>query len=81
MQLTHLGVPTLVVQGDADASAPLPLTGARTAAAMPNSRLVVYDNAPHGLYLTHRERLNSDLLAFIDEARAALAPTSSAAAA
>jgi hypothetical protein len=26
---------------------------------------VVYDNAPHGLYLSHRDRLNRDLLAFI----------------
>ena len=79
-ELTLLGVPTLVIQGDADASAPLPLTGARTAEAVPNSRLVIYDNAPHGLYLTHRERLNSDLLAFIDETPPALAPNSAPAA-
>ena len=42
-------MPTLVIQGDVDASSPLPLTGARTAEAVANSRLVVYDNAPHGL--------------------------------
>jgi pimeloyl-ACP methyl ester carboxylesterase len=36
---------------------------------VPNSRLVVYENAPHGLYMTHRERLNHDLLAFIDRCR------------
>ena len=74
-------MPTLVIQGDVDASSPLPLTGARTAEAVANSRLVVYDNAPPGLYLTHREQLNSDLLEFIDEASSALAPSSSAAAA
>lgn len=79
-ELTLLGVPTLVIHGDADASAPLPLTGARTAEAVPDSRLVIYDNAPHGLYLTHRERLNSDLLAFIDATTPALAPTSAPAA-
>jgi hypothetical protein len=28
---------------------------------------LVYENAPHGLYLTHRERLNADLLAFIED--------------
>ncbi|MBV8987919.1 MAG: alpha/beta hydrolase [Solirubrobacterales bacterium] len=60
-------MPTLVIQGDADASAPLPLTGARTAELIPDCRLVIYENAPHGLYLTHRERLNRDLLAFIDD--------------
>jgi non-heme chloroperoxidase len=66
-ELTKLTVPTLIIHGDADASAPLPLTGSRTAALIPNSRLIVYQNAPHALYLTHRERLNRDLQAFIAE--------------
>jgi non-heme chloroperoxidase len=69
-ELTRLTVPTLIIHGDADASAPLPLTGTRTAALVPNSQLIVYENAPHGLYLTHRERLNRDLLAFIDRTHA-----------
>ena len=34
--------------------APLPLAGTPTAALVPNSRLVVYENAPHRLYLTVR---------------------------
>lgn len=66
-ELPALSLPTLIVQGDADASAPLPLTGARTAELLPNCRLCVYENAPHGLYLTHREKLNADLLAFIED--------------
>ena len=66
-ELSRISVPTLIVQGDADASAPLPLTGARTAELMPNCRLLVYENAPHGLYLTHREQLNADLLDFIED--------------
>jgi non-heme chloroperoxidase len=80
-ELTRLAVPTLVIQGDADASAPLALTGVRTAQLIPNCRLVVYENAPHGLYLTHRERLNRDLLAFIENDSRALAAGSSTAAA
>lgn len=64
-ELTKLTVPTLIVHGDADASAPLQLTGSPTAALIPHCRLSVYENAPHGLYLTHRDRLNRDLLAFI----------------
>jgi non-heme chloroperoxidase len=66
-ELTRLSLPTLIIQGDADASAPLPLTGARTAELIPNCRLLVYENAPHGLYLTHREQLNADLLAFSED--------------
>jgi non-heme chloroperoxidase len=64
-ELTRVAVPTLVIQGDCDASAPVPLTGSRTAALIRDCHLVVYDNAPHGLYLSHRDRLNRDLLAFI----------------
>jgi non-heme chloroperoxidase len=32
---------------------------------IPGARLKVYENAPHGLYLTHRDQLTSDLLDFI----------------
>jgi non-heme chloroperoxidase len=66
-ELSALSVPTLVIQGDADASAPLPFTGKRTAELIPNCSLVIYENAPHGLYLTHREQINKDLLAFIED--------------
>lgn len=72
-ELSRLSLPALVLHGDADAPAPLPLTGARTAELLPNCRLVVYENAPHGLYRTHREMVNADLLAFIDDHTAALA--------
>jgi non-heme chloroperoxidase len=72
-ELSGISVPTLIVQGDADASAPLPLTGARTAELISGCRLLVYENAPHGLYLTHRERLNADLLAFIEDHTSVLA--------
>jgi pimeloyl-ACP methyl ester carboxylesterase len=58
-------VPTLVVHGTADASAPIALTGARTAALIEHAQYRVYDGAPHGVMFTHRERLNADLEAFI----------------
>jgi pimeloyl-ACP methyl ester carboxylesterase len=48
--------PTLIVHGDQDASAPLELTGARTAKLLSDGKLVVFENAPHGLPLTHRDR-------------------------
>ncbi|AUX46470.1 arylesterase [Sorangium cellulosum] len=62
--LRRITVPTLVLHGDRDVSAPLALTGEKTAALVPGSRLVVYEGAPHGLFITHRERLSRDLLAF-----------------
>lgn len=58
-------VPTLIIHGTHDASAPLSLTGQRTAALIPHAKLNVYDGAPHGLMFTHAERLNADIAAFI----------------
>ena len=63
-ELARIRVPVLVIHGDADASAPIDLTGRPAAAMIPGARLVVYEGAPHGLYFTHRHRLNEDIAAF-----------------
>jgi non-heme chloroperoxidase len=63
-ELARLDLPTLFVHGDADASAPLDITSRPAAALIPNARLTVYEGAPHGLYFTHKERLNRDIAAF-----------------
>lgn len=55
-------VPTLVVHGDADASAPLEATGRRVAALIPGARLQVVPGAPHGLFTTHAEVVNRAIL-------------------
>ncbi|HZS08145.1 MAG TPA: alpha/beta hydrolase [Blastocatellia bacterium] len=64
-ELPKITVPTLVIHGDADVSAPLELTGRKTARLIPGSQLKVYERAPHGLMFTHLDRFNRDLLAFI----------------
>jgi len=64
--LKKIMCPTLVVHGDKDVSAPLAMTGARTAALIPSCKLIVYPNGPHALILTHQERFLSDLLGFIE---------------
>ncbi len=63
--LKRLSVPTLLIHGDADASAPLALTGARTAPLIPQCTFTVYEGAPHGLFVTHKARLNAEILRFI----------------
>ncbi|WGS53061.1 alpha/beta hydrolase [Paraburkholderia sp. D15] len=65
-ELRRLDLPALVIQGDRDASAPLELTGRPTARLIAGASLEVYEGAGHGLYFTHAERLNQDLLAFLD---------------
>ncbi|WP_337188719.1 alpha/beta hydrolase [Phenylobacterium sp.] len=62
--LPRIDRPTLIVHGDRDASAPLAATGQRLAAGVPGARLEVYAGAPHGLFVTHMDRLNADLETF-----------------
>jgi non-heme chloroperoxidase len=57
-------VPTLIIHGENDQNAPL-ICGRRTAQAISGSQLRVYEDAAHGLFLTHKDRLNEDLQAFI----------------
>jgi pimeloyl-ACP methyl ester carboxylesterase len=57
-------VPTLVLHGDRDASAPLELTGLPTSRLLPDARLEVYEGAPHGAPLTHAARIAADVVAF-----------------
>jgi non-heme chloroperoxidase len=64
-QLRAINVPTLIVHGDHDIQAPLELCGRKTAQLVRQSTLRVYENAAHGLFLTHADRLNADLLAFV----------------
>jgi len=58
-------VPTLVVHGDADLAAPLELCGARTAALVPDCSFVRYEGAAHGLFASHADRLNKDIISFL----------------
>jgi non-heme chloroperoxidase len=64
-ELIGLDLPVFIVQGDRDASLPLPLTGQASAALIRGARLAVYEGAPHGLFLTHTDRLNGDIGAFV----------------
>ena len=62
--LAKVDRPTVVLHGDKDASAPLEMTGRPTAAGIRGAVLKVYPGAPHGLFLTHMNQVNADLLAF-----------------
>jgi non-heme chloroperoxidase len=64
-ELRRLALPTLVIHGDADTSAPLELTGRPTAALILSSRLVVIEGVGHGLYASAAARFNAEILDFI----------------
>ncbi len=65
--LARIDVPTLVVHGDADRTVPLAVSGKRTQLAIPSSRLVVINGAPHGLAWTHPDELNAVLIDFVTD--------------
>ncbi|WP_214402245.1 alpha/beta fold hydrolase [Pseudonocardia lacus] len=62
--LQAIDVPVLVLHGDADASAPIDLTGRPTAKLLRNGRLRLVEGAPHGMYVTARSTIDAELLAF-----------------
>lgn len=65
--LKRFDIPTLVVHGDDDQIVPIYAAGRASAKLIANARLLVYPGAPHGLTDTHKERLNHDLLTFIQQ--------------
>ncbi|RYZ20386.1 MAG: alpha/beta hydrolase [Chitinophagaceae bacterium] len=71
--LKAVSVPTLIIHGDADKTVPIEASSARTAQMIGNSEYIVYEGAPHGLFYTHKERLNEDLLRFVAQGSAAYA--------
>jgi len=67
--LARIGVPTLIVHGNADRICPLEITGKRTSEAIKGSRLVIIDGGPHGLNWTHAAELNRALIDFLRTAK------------
>ena len=63
--LSAITMPALIVQGDKDEVSPLDLTGRKLAEVISGSELKIYEGAPHGIALTHRDRFTQDLLSFI----------------
>lgn len=61
-----INVPTLIIHGDADKTVPIDNSSRRTAELIPQSEFEVYEGAPHGLFYTEREKLNKDLMDFIN---------------
>lgn len=63
--IKSINVPVLIIHGDADKTVPLDISSKRLVSMIAESQLVIYDNAPHGLFYTEMDRLNQDILSFI----------------
>lgn len=60
-----INVPTLIIYGDSDKIVPPATASQHAAKLIPNNQCIEYDGAPHGLFYTHKDRLNTDLISFI----------------
>ena len=65
--LEKIEIPILVIHGDADKIVPFDTTGKIAARLIKNGKLSVFEGAPHGLFFTDSDRLNSELISFINE--------------
>jgi pimeloyl-ACP methyl ester carboxylesterase len=58
-------VPTLIIHGTGDKTVPIDAAGRAAAAQIANSTLIEYDDAPHGLFASHKVRFIADVLGFL----------------
>ncbi|QOG02012.1 alpha/beta fold hydrolase [Flavobacterium sp. MDT1-60] len=65
-ELHTIKVPTLIIHGDDDKNVPIEVSSKKTAEAIANNTFIVYEGAPHGLFYTAKDRLNEDLLNFLN---------------
>ncbi len=63
--LDKINVPTLIIHGTSDKTVPIDATSVRAAKMIVNNTFIKYDGAPHGLFYTHKDKLNKDLIEFI----------------
>lgn len=62
--LQKIDIPVMIIHGTADASIPIAF-GRRTQKYLRDWRMIEYEGAPHGLPVTHAERLTRDIAEFV----------------
>jgi len=64
-ELKQISIPVLMLHGDKDTSCPLPLTVEPTRDLLINSKLKIYEEMPHGMYMTEGPLISKDIMDFI----------------
>jgi len=62
--LASISVPALVIHGDEDQTVPIKNSGARMQEHLEHATYIVYEGAPHGLFITDKDKLNQHLVEF-----------------
>ncbi|NIJ53724.1 alpha/beta fold hydrolase [Dyadobacter arcticus] len=66
-EVSLLDVPVLIIHGESDKTVPIAASSDRTSDMLPGAEYIIYEGAPHGLFITHKERLNENLVQFINQ--------------
>lgn len=64
--LKRMAVPTLVIHGKADKTVPIEPTSMKATELIPDAVSRFYDDAAHGLFVTHKNQLMEDFLKFLN---------------
>ncbi len=64
-------LPTLIIHGTSDKTVPIEVSGEAAAKLLPKAEFKKYEGAPHGLFITHKQQLNEDLVSFLQAHRPA----------
>jgi non-heme chloroperoxidase len=65
--LKKFDLPTLIIHGDDDQIVPIGASAMISSTLVKGARLKVYPGLSHGLFATHHDVVNPDLLAFFKE--------------
>jgi non-heme chloroperoxidase len=71
--LKRFDVPTLILHGDDDQIVPIVASALLSSKIVKGATLKIYAGAPHGMCSTLKDRVNAELLAFIQQDRSAAA--------
>lgn len=60
-----INIPVLIIHGDSDKIVPIEVSSDITSELISHAEYIRYIDAPHGLFVTHKDELNKDLMNFI----------------
>lgn len=63
--LRDIKIPMLVIHGKADETMPIDVSAEETVRLVSHAEYIVYDDAPHGLFYTHKNKFNEDIINFV----------------
>jgi len=64
--LRNIRIPLLVLHGKEDETVPISASSDETLKIVPHAQYIVYDDAPHGLFYTHKNKFNEDIINFVN---------------